>query len=68
MDTKWGARTDGKEVWAIDLKRGIQRKYLRCDDWRVSGAQSLGDEIVISYENGRVRVWDPATDSTHLIL
>ena len=66
--TDWLPRTDGVDVWAVDRSTGITRKYLRPNDCRVVSVGGMGDSISIVTSDGRLRVWNPNTDTTETFL
>jgi hypothetical protein len=66
--TDWVACTDGRRVWATDPRTGMQRRYMACNTARILSVTGGGKAIAIVTDDGKVRIWNPETDSvvTHL--
>jgi hypothetical protein len=64
--SKWIAHTDGKDVWAI-ASDGSRKRCVQTTSSKVQSAVSNGDEINIITEDGRVRTWNPKTDSLRMV-
>ena len=63
----WIAKTNGKEIWAINPKQTTKRK---CPTLlkNVESVVCEGNQINIVTEDGRVRVWDLHTDTVRVIM
>lgn len=57
----------GDKVYAIKPSTGTRREMLMNDGWTVSSVSGMGDSIIICYTNGRVRQWNPTTDSVQTV-
>jgi hypothetical protein len=68
MAKQWAATTDGEDVWAIDVATGVRRIFVRTETWPVTAVSVSGDDVVISYGNGRVRIWNPYSGMTRILL
>jgi hypothetical protein len=63
----WMGKTNGKEVWAVNLDNGTSKRFLSVCSSPVRDVMSDGEEISIITEDGRVQVWNPATGSQRTI-
>lgn len=68
MSTNWMPSTDGRRVWATDPKDGSTRRYLAPNTARVMSVSGGGSSIAITTDDGKVRVWNPSTDSVQTFL
>ena len=50
-------------IYATNPKTGSRRELRMSDGWTIAHVSGMNESITVTYTNGRVRVWNPETDS-----
>jgi hypothetical protein len=67
MKEAWTPMLIGNKVYAIRSSTGTRREMRMTDGWTVASVSGMGDSITVCYTNGRVRQWNPTTDSVQTV-